>query len=372
MKMVIYDSRFLAGEVGKGVFATAHEGAAQYCRKVDKREIPVCPILGVNIAVINMNWLLKYLAQNIHQLQGDYICVSNVHTTVVSYEDADYRAVQNGGLMAIPDGNPLAQEARRRGYPQIQRTTGPDLMMEVFRQSTAHGWRHYFYGSTQEVQEKMITRLQQEYPGLVIAGTDAPPFRELTPEEDALAVARINQAQPDFVWVGLGAPKQERWMAAHQGRVHGLMIGVGAGFDFFSGNVKRAPLWMQKHSLEWLYRLMQDPKRLFQRYWSTNLKFIWNAASKRQNSPLYCWYTTIIRFPAARMSLWRTRSTCWKRTVTLRRCMRGGTKRFRAWERCRKSAVRWGCFSASVHTARFGGASAKTGFRWCMCTTRCR
>lgn len=110
--MVIYDSRFLAGEVGKGVFATAHEGAAQYCRKVDKREIPVCPILGVNIAVINMNWLLKYLAQNIHQLQGDYICVSNVHTTVVSYEDADYRAVQNGGLMAIPDGNPLAQEAR--------------------------------------------------------------------------------------------------------------------------------------------------------------------------------------------------------------------------------------------------------------------
>ena len=176
-------SRFLAGEAGKGVFATAHEGAAQYCRKVDKREIPVCPILGVNIAVINMNWLLKYLAQNIHQLQGDYICVSNVHTTVVSYEDADYRAVQNGGLMAIPDGNPLAQEARRRGYPQIQRTTGPDLMMEVFRQSTAHGWRHYFYGSTQEVQEKMIARLQKEYPGLVIAGTDAPPFRELTPEE---------------------------------------------------------------------------------------------------------------------------------------------------------------------------------------------
>lgn len=275
-------SRFLAGEAGKGVFATAHEGAAQYCRKVDKREIPVCPILGVNIAVINMNWLLKYLAQNIHQLQGDYICVSNVHTTVVSYEDADYRAVQNGGLMAIPDGNPLAQEARRRGYPQIQRTTGPDLMMEVFRQSTAHGWRHYFYGSTQEVQEKMIARLQKEYPGLVIAGTDAPPFRELTPEEDALAVARINQAQPDFVWVGLGAPKQERWMAAHQGRVHGLMIGVGAGFDFFSGNVRRAPLWMQKHSLEWLYRLMQDPKRLFQRYWSTNLKFIWNATIRRK------------------------------------------------------------------------------------------
>ena len=176
----------------------------------------------------------------------------------------------------------MRQDARRRGYPQIQRTTGPDLMMEVFRQSTAHGWRHYFYGSTQEVQEKMITRLQQEYPGLIIAGTDVPPFRELTPEEDALAVARINQAQPDFVWVGLGAPKQERWMAAHQGRVHGLMIGVGAGFDFFSGNVKRAPLWMQKHSLEWLYRLMQDPKRLFQRYWSTNLKFIWNATIRRK------------------------------------------------------------------------------------------
>ena len=114
-------SRFLAGEAGKGVFATAHEGAAQYCRKVDKREIPVCPILGVNIAVINMNWLLKYLAQNIHQLQGDYICVSNVHTTVVSYEDADYRAVQNGGLMRF---RMAIRWRRRRGGAGIRRFSG--------------------------------------------------------------------------------------------------------------------------------------------------------------------------------------------------------------------------------------------------------
>lgn len=259
-----------------------HEGAKAYRRKVDKGEIQVCPILGVNIAVINMAWLLNYLQKNIHQLQGDYICVSNVHTTVTSYEDDEYRRIQNNALMAIPDGNPLAQEARRRGYSEIKRTTGPDLMMEVFRQSVAHGWRHYFYGSTQAVQEKMLARLQQEYPGLQIAGTEAPPFRAATDEEDYLSVERINQAQPDFIWVGLGAPKQERWMAAHQGRVQGLMIGVGAGFDFFSGNVKRAPEWMQRHSLEWLYRLVQDPKRLFQRYWSTNLKFIWNATIRRK------------------------------------------------------------------------------------------
>ena len=120
----------------------------------------------------------------------------------------------------------------------------------------------------------------EKYPGIQIAGMYSPPFRTLTEEEDKAIIERINETKPDFVWVGLGAPKQEKWMAAHQGKIDGLMLGVGAGFDYYAENIKRAPMWMQKHNLEWVYRLVQDPKRLFKRYWSTNTKFIWSAMIK--------------------------------------------------------------------------------------------
>ena len=125
---------------------------------------------------------------------------------------------------------------------------------------------------------KLLEEKLGETYGLDIAGLESPPFRALTPEEDEAAVERINASGADFVWIGLGAPKQERWMAAHEGRVQGLMIGVGAGFDYFAGNIKRAPMWMQKLSLEWFYRLLQDPKRLFKRYLITNTKFLWLIA----------------------------------------------------------------------------------------------
>lgn len=248
-----------------------------YKRKVDKSSIPTCNILGVNIAAINMEWLLKYLDENIDDIKGDYICVSNVHTTVTSYEDASYCAVQNGGLMAIPDGGPLSTVGHRRGYKNMTRTTGPNLMGEIFSISVKNGYRHYFYGSKEETLELLEKKLKKKYQGIQIVGMYSPPFRPLTEEEDKAAVDRINEAKPDFVWIGLGAPKQEKWMAAHQGKIDGLMLGVGAGFDYFAENIKRAPMWMQKSNLEWLYRLMQDPKRLFKRYWSTNTKFIWNA-----------------------------------------------------------------------------------------------
>ena len=248
-----------------------------YKRTVDKAQIPTCNILGVNIAAINMEWLVEYLDKNLSDIKGDYICVSNVHTTVTSYEDESYCAVQNGGLMAIPDGGPLSTVGRRRGCKNMARTTGPSLMGEIFKISAKKGYRHYFYGSKQETLELLEKKLKEHYPGIKIAGMYSPPFRPLTEEEDKEAIGRINETKPDFVWVGLGAPKQEKWMAAHQGKIDGLMLGVGAGFDYYAENIKRAPMWMQKHNLEWVYRLVQDPKRLFKRYWSTNTKFIWNA-----------------------------------------------------------------------------------------------
>ena len=244
-----------------------------YKRTVDKSAIPTCNILGVNIAAIDMEWLLDYLNDNIHALSGDYVCVSNVHTTVTAYEDQEYCKVQNGGILAIPDGGPLSSVGQKRGFKNMKRTTGPSLMGEIFKISAAEGYRHYFYGSTAETLEKLYSVLEETYPGIQIAGMYSPPFRPMTKDEDKAIVERINETKPDFVWVGLGAPKQEKWMAAHQGRVNGLMVGVGAGFDYHAGNIDRAPEWMQKSNLEWVYRLLQDTKRLFQRYWHTNTRF---------------------------------------------------------------------------------------------------
>ena len=245
--------------------------------KVDKASVPVCPILGVKLAAIDMPWLLSFTQEHLKELSGDYICVSNVHTTVTAYEDPSYLAVQNGGVLAIPDGGPLSSTGRKRGYPQMQRVTGPDYMKKCLELGLDKGWRHYFYGGTQQTLDILGEVLPQRYPGIQIAGMYSPPFRPLSAQEDRAAVAAINDAKPDFVWVGLGAPKQEIWMNGHQGQVNGLMVGVGAAFDYEAGNIDRAPQWMQSHNLEWLYRLMQDPKRLLGRYLRTNTVYLLQA-----------------------------------------------------------------------------------------------
>ena len=245
--------------------------------KVDKNIIPTCNILGVNIAAIDMEWLLEFTDKYIKELSGDYMCVSNVHTTITSYENANYCAIQNGGIMAIPDGGPLAFLGQKRGYKNMSRTTGPSYLEEILRISIRKGWKHYLYGSTEDTLKKLKEKLEKKYPGIQIVGMYSPPFRAVTEEEDKEIIAQINHTNPDFVWVGLGAPKQENWMAVHQGNVQGFMVGVGAAFDYLAGNIRRAPIWMQKRNMEWFYRLIQDPKRLFRRYFHTNTKFIWHA-----------------------------------------------------------------------------------------------
>lgn len=242
-----------------------------------KSEIPVCKIMGVNIAAINMKWLVAFTKTHLKELSGDYMCVSNVHTTVMSFDDPTYCAIQNGGIMAIPDGGPLSSVGRKRGFKTMRRTTGPDYMNEIFQISVEHHFKHFFYGSTQDTLDVLKYKLEEKYPKIEIAGMYSPPYRGLTKEEDDEIIRMISEANADFVWIGLGAPKQERWMADHQWRVKGFMVGVGAGFDYFADKIKRAPKWMQKCNLEWLYRLFQEPKRLFKRYFYSNPKFIWNA-----------------------------------------------------------------------------------------------
>lgn len=231
-------------------------------------------ILGVNIAITNMQDTVKLIVEQIDKLQGNFICLSNVHTTVMSQKDEEYRNIQNSAFLALPDGSPLSLVQRLRGYRMAEQVAGPDLMTELWKATENTEISHYFYGSTPETIEALEKNLKKEYPGIKIAGMEAPPFRPLTEVEDAEAVARINQSGAAIVWVGLGAPKQEKWMYEHRGKVNALMLGVGAGFDFHAGTVKRAPAWMRKHYLEWLYRLIQDPKRLWKRYVQTNGKFL--------------------------------------------------------------------------------------------------
>jgi N-acetylglucosaminyldiphosphoundecaprenol N-acetyl-beta-D-mannosaminyltransferase len=232
-------------------------------------------ILGVNIAVTNMESTIHELAEKRNEWKGQYICVSNVHTTVMAHENPEYMKIQNEAVMALPDGSPLSSYSRENGKTTARRVTGPDLMRELLTRSGEYGFTHFFYGSTQDTLDKLRAKIEERYPDAKIVGMISPPFRDLTPEEDEAYVKQINEAAPDFVWVGLGAPKQEIWMAAHKGRVNALMIGVRAAFAFESGKVKRAPKWVQNMKLEWFYRMMQDPKRLFKRYFVTNIKYLW-------------------------------------------------------------------------------------------------
>lgn len=242
-------------------------------------ELTTCNILGTEILVTNMEKTVALIEEHIGELRGKYICVGNVHTTVTAHDDAHYHTVQKEAAFVLPDGKPLSVYSRKHGFPAAERVTGPDLMLELFARD--NGLRHYFYGSSEETLAMLREKLERQYPGLCIAGMASPPFRALSGEEDAAFVRAMNDAHADIIWVGLGAPKQENWMYEHRNRVGGVMIGVGAGFDYHAGNIKRAPVWMQKLSLEWLYRLLQDPKRLFKRYLVTNTRYLYLIHKKK-------------------------------------------------------------------------------------------
>ena len=204
--------------------------------------IKTCRILGVNIAVTNMAQTVQYIENNLEELRGKYICVSNVHTTVMAHDNPAYRNVQNSAAIALPDGKPLSVVSRKRGYTEAERVTGPDLMGELFARE--NGLKHFFYGDKEETLQILQQKLKEKYPDIQIAGMISPPFRSLSQEEEKAYIQQINDSGADIIWIGLGAPKQENWMYEHQGMFQGVMIGVGAGFSYHAGLIKRAPEWM--------------------------------------------------------------------------------------------------------------------------------
>jgi len=198
--------------------------------------------------------------------QRRYVTITNPHSVLLCQRDERMRQATEQAGMVLPDGIGIVLAANLLGYPHQGRATGPALMLKLCDWGRQKGYRHFFYGGTPGVAEKLAMKLSFDYPGLQVAGTYCPPFRQLSEKEDQAVIDQINTAKPDIVWVGLGAPKQEKWMADHVGRIAATaMIGVGAAFDFHSGNVKWAPDWIRKAGLEWAYRLALEPKRMWRR-----------------------------------------------------------------------------------------------------------
>lgn len=205
---------------------------------------------------------------------SNYVCVSNVHTTVECRKDERLRRIQNGSFLTIADGQPVIYYGRLSGVPDIQRIMGPDIMTEVFSAEATRERRHFFLGGAPETLAAMEKNLKVRFPHLRIAGMHSPPFRKLSPEEESALRQTILDSRPDYLWVCFGAPKQEYWMEMNHAFFPGtLLIGIGAGFAYHAGELKRAPIWAQKLACEWIWRLAQDPKRLWKRYFKTNPVF---------------------------------------------------------------------------------------------------
>jgi N-acetylglucosaminyldiphosphoundecaprenol N-acetyl-beta-D-mannosaminyltransferase len=243
-------------------------------------------VLGAQVDALSWDAALARLLGWAHAHESRYVTICNVHVVVSASRDAGYRDIINGSDMATPDGAPVAWMLRRQGFAGQRRISGPDLMWALCERCAAEGLPIYCYGSTEATLGLLERRLLEAFPGLRIT-MESPPFRALSAEEDAAAVDRINASGAGIVFVGLGCPRQERWMAEHRGRgaldesplrVKAVMIGVGAAFDFHAGTVQRAPAWMRDSGLEWLHRLVSEPRRLWKRYLVTNTLFIVGAA----------------------------------------------------------------------------------------------
>lgn len=236
------------------------------------------------IKVINMKVAITTLDNTLEQVEalaikkkGSYVCVSNVHMCMEVFDSQEFEQVVNSADLVIPDGKPLSWAQKLLGHRTAEQVRGQDIMNALCAASGEKSLNIGFYGgSSEELLNKVKSKLVESYPDINITYACSPPFRPLTPEEDTEVVTAINDAEVNVLFVGIGCPKQERWMAEHKGNLNCVMLGVGAAYDFIAGEKKHAPRWMQKIGMEWMFRLCSEPKRLWKRYFSTNPRFIWH------------------------------------------------------------------------------------------------
>jgi N-acetylglucosaminyldiphosphoundecaprenol N-acetyl-beta-D-mannosaminyltransferase len=232
-------------------------------------------LLGVNVSRIDPVLAVRQICEWVGQRQRTYVCVAPVATLVDAQRDPQYMAAVNGAGMVTPDGMPVVWLARWRGCKEIERTYGPDILLEVCNHGQDLGLRHFFYGGTEDVLQKLQQKLSLSYPQIKIVGSYAPPFKTGVWQEDSQVIERINNCAADIVWVGLGSPKQDLWMQLHRPFLYApVIVGAGAAFDFCSGAKPQAPRWMRGCGLEWFFRLCSEPGRLWKRYLIGNSLFL--------------------------------------------------------------------------------------------------
>jgi N-acetylglucosaminyldiphosphoundecaprenol N-acetyl-beta-D-mannosaminyltransferase len=230
--------------------------------------LPEYSVLGTHINAVQIPDVIAQMRNWIARRDAcRYIAVTGMHGVTEAKHDPQLRAALTSADLVVPDGMPLVWLGRRHGFALPRRVYGPELMLRFWQQTASEKYRHFLYGGAAGVADALAQKFGRQFPGHQIAGTISPPFRNLSPDEDREVCSVINHSKPDIVWVGLGTPKQERWMRDHQGRLTApVLVGVGAAFDFHAGRMRSAPPWMGDHGLEWLFRLAQEPRRLWHRY----------------------------------------------------------------------------------------------------------
>lgn len=235
-------------------------------------------ILGVGVSALNLQQASELIVGVHGRVRTGYVCVTGVHGVMEAQDDPALRDIHNAAWLVTPDGMPLVWLGPRG----VDRVYGPDLMLAVCDAGRRVGLTHYLYGGAPGVAEQLRDVLAKRFPGLSVVGTFTPPFRPLSADERHALVADVARTRPDVIWVGLSTPKQERFMAAHWKSLDaGVLIGVGAAFDFHTGRVRQAPRWIQRSGLEWLYRMATEPRRLGPRYLKNNPRFVWRMFLQR-------------------------------------------------------------------------------------------
>lgn len=238
-------------------------------------------VLGVAISALNMESAVDLASRWIDAGEPGYICLTGVHGVMEAKADEAFRHILNHATINAPDGMPMTWVGRLQGFDDMDRVFGPDFMMAMCRLSVRRGYRHFLYGGQPGVAELLRDNLRTKFPGIQITGVYTPPFRSLTAEEEHEVVARVRRAQPHILWVGLGTPKQERFMAQYLHHLEvPLLAGVGAAFDYHTGRIQDCPAWVKRAGLQWVHRAMQDPGRLWARYLRNNPAFLWHIASQ--------------------------------------------------------------------------------------------
>lgn len=231
-------------------------------------------VIGIPIDAIRWGTVRETIASWAAARESRYICICNVHSVVTARSDAMFRLAIENADIATPDGAPVAWTLRRKGYIGQPRVNGPDLMWKLCGDAEASGQGVGLFGATPETLNLLKSVMLKQFPKLQISYLYSPPFRPLTEEETKSIQEDINRSSTEILFVGIGCPKQEKWMASQRGKISAVMIGVGAAFDYHAGTVSRAPKWMQSNGLEWLHRLVSEPRRLWKRYLVTNTVFI--------------------------------------------------------------------------------------------------